>query len=58
MLAPAGMRQPVATAARDDATRTGKSPAENVWWLHRHEGPLLSLVDLSFVVLDARGGAA
>jgi protein involved in plasmid replication-relaxation len=42
-LTDAGVRYPVATAARD---QTGKSPAEAVWWLHGHPGALLRLTDL------------
>ena len=49
---------PVATAARDDATHTGRSPAEAVWWLHRHDGGLLSLADLADTVTDLRSRAA
>jgi hypothetical protein len=40
-----GIRYPVATTTRDDATQTGKCPAEAVWWLHRHDGGLLRLAD-------------
>jgi hypothetical protein len=37
---------PVATAARDDASGRGRSPAEDVWWLHRREGARLRLAQL------------
>lgn len=57
-LTEAGIRQPVATAVRDDAQRAGKSPAEDVWWLHRHEGPPLCLNELDFLVTGTRGTAA
>jgi hypothetical protein len=49
---------PVATAARDDATRTGRSPAETVWRLHQHSGGLLRLADLAATVRDTRAEAA
>jgi hypothetical protein len=54
----AGIRYPVATTARDAAKRTGRSPAEAVWWLHRHNGALLSLADLAESVVDGRRDAA
>jgi len=37
---------PVATATRDHAAAEGLSPAEAIWWLHAHPGPLLRLTDL------------
>ncbi len=40
------LRVPIATGARDHATNLGLSPADAVWWLHRHEGPRLHLRDL------------
>jgi len=43
-------RVPVATAARDDAVHNRRSPAEAVWWLHRHNGGLLRLADLATTV--------
>jgi hypothetical protein len=46
----AGTTMPVATAARDDAARTGNSPAEAVWWLHRYPGGPLRLADLAETV--------
>ena len=46
---------PIATTA---LTSDGRSPAEAVWWLHRHEGALLSLADLSDAVHDTRESAA
>jgi hypothetical protein len=36
----------MATATRDHASAEGLSPAEAIWWLHAHPGPLLRLVDL------------
>jgi hypothetical protein len=57
-LTEARVRMPVATAVRDDAARVGLSPAEAVWWLHRHDGALLRLVDLADVVADTRQRAA
>lgn len=53
-LAAAGVRYPVATTARDAATEAGRSPAEAVWWLHRHQGGLLRLSDLADTVMDHR----
>ena len=38
----------VATAADDHATTTGQSPADNVWWLHGHEGARLRLAELPY----------
>jgi len=44
---PASVRAvPVGTAARDRAAAEGLSPAEAIWWLHAHPGPLLRIVDL------------
>lgn len=43
---------PVATATRDHAAHDGKSPAQDVWWLHGHQGPLLRLADLAACVVD------
>ena len=40
---------PVATAARDHAAAEGLSPAEAIWCLHAHPGPLLRLTDLPSV---------
>jgi hypothetical protein len=37
---------PVATAARDHAANLALSPAEDVWWLYRHEGARLRLAEL------------
>lgn len=51
-LAAEKITHPVATAARDHVVSDGKSPAQDVWWLHRHQGPLLSLVDLARCVAD------
>jgi hypothetical protein len=51
------IRYPVATTARDDTTQTGRSPAEAVWWLHRHDGALLRLADLATTIADRRGQA-
>jgi hypothetical protein len=48
----------VATAARDAAAHNGDSPAEAVWWLHRHPGRRLRLADLAAVVTDTRHTAA
>ena len=53
-LAAAGIRYPVATTARDTATQAGTSPAEAVWWLHRHTGGLLRLADLADTITDRR----
>jgi Replication-relaxation len=57
-LADAGIRYPVATTARDKATQAARSPAEAVWWLHRHDGGLLQLIDLADTVVDSRRDAA
>jgi Replication-relaxation len=50
---------PVATTTRDTTTdgadgtvEPGRSPAEAVWWLHRHEGGLLRLIDLASTIID------
>lgn len=42
-LSAAGIRYPVATLNRAEPV---SDPAEAVWWLHRHDGPLVPLVDL------------
>jgi hypothetical protein len=55
-LTEARVRYPVATTARDDPV--GLSPAEAAWWLHRHEGALVRLVDLADAVITVRGEAA
>jgi Replication-relaxation len=57
-LSTAGIRYPVATSARDDNLRTGRCVAEDVWWLHRHDGGLLRLGDLGETVIDGRDQAA
>jgi hypothetical protein len=51
-LAEAGIRYPTATTARDEAAAAGRSPADAVWWLHRHNGGLLRLADLANTVVD------
>jgi predicted transcriptional regulator len=56
-LAEESIRYPVATAARDDATQTRSSPAQAIWWLHRHDGGLLRLADLATAVADGRDEA-
>ena len=38
----------VATASGDHATATVQSPADNVWWLHGHQGPRLRLAELPY----------
>lgn len=38
----------IATAAGDHATTVGRSPAENIWWLHGHDGPRLRLAELPY----------
>jgi len=38
---PCSVSVPVTTASR-----SGRNPAEAVWWLHRHPGSLLRLIDL------------
>jgi hypothetical protein len=38
----------VATAAGDHAATTGQSSAENVWWLHGHQGSRLRLSELPY----------
>ena len=43
---PSVLAVPVATATRDHAPAAGLSPAEAIWWLHAHPGPLLRLADL------------
>ncbi len=53
-----GVRYPVATAARDDTTQPGHSPAEAIWWLHRHDRGLLRLAGLATAVVDSRDEAA
>lgn len=53
-LSAAGVRYPIATTARDDSQLAGRSPAESVWWLHRHDGGLLGLTDLAATVVDSR----
>jgi hypothetical protein len=53
-----GVRYPVATTARNDAAQAGYSPAEAVWWLHRHDGALLRLADLAATIVDSRERAA
>ncbi|MCW6003475.1 replication-relaxation family protein [Micromonospora sp. CPCC 205371] len=53
-----GIALPVATTARDDAVRTGASPPEAVWWLHRHPGGLLRLADLAATVFTRKEAAA
>jgi len=50
----AGIRYPVATTARDNTTHTNRSPADAVWWLHRHPDGPLQLADLATTVLDSR----
>ncbi|MEV0730496.1 replication-relaxation family protein [Polymorphospora sp. NPDC050346] len=45
-LAKAGTSYPVATAARDSAAQRAASPADDVWWLHRHDGPRQRLAHL------------
>ncbi|MFI5908768.1 replication-relaxation family protein [Dactylosporangium sp. NPDC051541] len=45
---------PVATTVRAD----GRSPAESVWWLHRHEGPLLPMIALRGKETECRRAAA
>jgi Replication-relaxation len=50
-LAAAGIRYPVATLARDRTN--GATPAEAVWWPHRHHGTLRRLVDLDVPGRDA-----
>jgi len=57
-LSEAGVWYPVATTARDQAAQPGASPAEAEWWLHRHDGGLLRLVDLGDDVADGRDSAA
>jgi hypothetical protein len=52
-LTDAGIRYPVATTARDTATQEDRSPADAVWWLHRHQGGLLRLADLAATVVDS-----
>lgn len=42
----AGVRHPVATTARDHSDELNRGPAGPVWWLHRHDGPLLRLAEL------------
>jgi len=54
-LADAGIRYPVATTARDTTAQPARSPAEAVWWLHRHDGGLLRLVDLAETIVDDSG---
>ena len=51
-LTDAGVRYPVATAARDSAAQRAVCPAEDVWWLHRRPGAALRLADLPDAVLD------
>lgn len=46
-----GLRVPVATATSDYATAKKLSPAEEVWWLHGHEGRS-RLADLPVTVSD------
>lgn len=53
-LTAAGIKYPVATTARDTAAQAGQSPAEAVWWLHRHTGGLLRLADLADTITDGR----
>ncbi|GIE95813.1 replication-relaxation family protein [Paractinoplanes rishiriensis] len=53
-LTDAGVRIPVATAARDHATHAGFSPADAVWWLHHRPGAPLRLADLATAVVDSR----
>jgi hypothetical protein len=50
-LTDAGIRYPVATAARNQAA--GKSPAEAVWWLHGHFGTRLWLADLPATAVNS-----
>jgi hypothetical protein len=57
-LTEAGLRYPVATAARDSAAQAGLCPAEQVWWLHRHPGAPLRLADLAPVVAERPDRAA
>jgi len=53
-----GVRYPVASTARDDTTHTSHDPAEAIWWLHRHDGPLQRLADLAATIVDDRDQAA
>jgi hypothetical protein len=46
-LSDAGIWYPVATVARDEPARPGRSPAEAVWWLHHDGGGPLRLADLA-----------
>ncbi|MEU5552856.1 replication-relaxation family protein [Micromonospora sp. NPDC047793] len=57
-LSEAKVRIPVATAARDEATHAGKSPAESVWWLHHHPGGLIRLAALADTVISEETKAA
>lgn len=51
-LTDAGTRYPVATAARDSTAQASLSPADAVWWLHRHPGTPLRLAHLATVITD------
>ncbi|MDQ7911157.1 replication-relaxation family protein [Phytohabitans sp. ZYX-F-186] len=42
------LRAVVATAAADHTARTGQTPAQRVWWLHRHDGERLPLAQLPY----------
>ncbi|MDG4833989.1 replication-relaxation family protein [Solwaraspora sp. WMMD1047] len=46
-LTEAGVVYPVATATRDTATQQAASPADDIWWLHRHAGARQRLVSLA-----------
>lgn len=49
---------PVATTARDDDVLGDRSPAGEVWWLHRYDGGPLRLAELAATVVDRRREAA
>jgi hypothetical protein len=53
-LTDAGVGYPTATAVRDHTAYNGRTPAEAVWWLHRHPGRLLRLAELAATVTDTR----
>jgi hypothetical protein len=57
-LTAAGTRYPVATSVRNSSALSGKSVADDVWWLHHHDGALLRLADLARAVTDRHGRAA
>ncbi|WP_432839051.1 replication-relaxation family protein [Dactylosporangium sp. CA-092794] len=49
---------PVATSVRGDPAMTGRSPADQVWWLHHRDGGPLRLADLPHTITDGYGQAA